>query len=53
MFTLPPIEAAAQLQAVLAETLSIVEERYPQMDTAFAHYSLDQMPKVYKPGRKF
>lgn len=48
MFHEPPLRAATQLHAVLAETLAIVEAHYPQVDTAFAHYGLDQTPRAYK-----
>jgi len=47
MFHEPPLDAASQLHNVLAETLAIVEAQYPQVDTAFAHYGLDQAPRAY------
>ena len=47
MFEVPPLEAAGQLQTLLAETLAIMEEHYPQIDTAFARYSLDQAPQIF------
>jgi hypothetical protein len=49
MFSLPPLAAVAQLHSVLAETLSLIEERYPQVDTSFARYSLDQTPTPFRP----
>ncbi len=48
MFHEPPLGAATQLHDVLAETLAIVEAQYPQVDTAFARYGLDQVPRAYK-----
>ncbi|HEY0606636.1 MAG TPA: DUF4037 domain-containing protein [Herpetosiphonaceae bacterium] len=48
MFHEPPIRAAAQLRAVLAETLDIVESRYPQLDTAYPRYGLDQPAQSYE-----
>lgn len=47
MFHEPPIQAAAQLRAVLSETLDMVERAYPQLDTAYARYGLDQEPQTY------
>ena len=38
MFYELPLDAATHLHDVLAETLSIVEAKYPQVDTAFARY---------------
>lgn len=48
MLTEPPREAAAHLKEVLAETVALVEKMYPQLDTSFVHYALDQAPKEYK-----
>ncbi len=48
MFNEPPLSATSQLHDVLAGTLSIVEAEYPQIDTAFVHYGLDQTPGAYK-----
>ncbi len=53
MFQEPPIQAAQHLRAVLAETLDMVETRYPQIDTAYARYGLDQEPLVYSQPRAF
>jgi predicted nucleotidyltransferase len=51
MFHESPIEAAEHLRAVLAETLDMVERAYPQIDTAYARYGLDQEPLAYShPG---
>jgi hypothetical protein len=51
MFHEPPIHAAAHLRAVLAETLDQVETVYPQIDTAYARYGLDQEPLAYRSPR--
>jgi predicted nucleotidyltransferase len=48
MFHQPPVEAAAHLREVLAETVAIVEARYPQIDTAYARYGLAQAPQTYE-----
>lgn len=32
----------------LAETLDIVESRYPQLDTAYPRYGLEQPPQRYE-----
>lgn len=48
MFHAPPIRAAARLRAVLAETLDLVEARYPRLDTAYPRYGLDQVPEAYE-----
>jgi hypothetical protein len=48
MFYAPPLEAATQLRRVLAETLTFIEARYPQVDTTFARYGLDQEPRAYE-----
>jgi hypothetical protein len=47
MFAEPPIQAAAQLRAVLTETLDMVEAAYPDLDTSYACYGLEQEPQVY------
>ncbi|HEX6291895.1 MAG TPA: nucleotidyltransferase domain-containing protein [Herpetosiphonaceae bacterium] len=47
MFHKPPIHAADHLRVVLAETLDLVERAYPQIDTAYARYGLDQEPLAY------
>ncbi len=47
MFHEPPLRAATKLHDVLAETLAIVEEQYPRVDTRWAHYALDQTPRTY------
>jgi hypothetical protein len=46
MFDEPPIQAAAQLRAILSETLDIVETAYPQLDTSYPRYGLDQEPQA-------
>ncbi|GGH87929.1 putative nucleotidyltransferase [Pullulanibacillus pueri] len=52
MFREPPIDAAVHLHSVLTETLALVEERFPKLDTTFAHYGLDQKPpKTYTQNR--
>jgi predicted nucleotidyltransferase len=51
MFRESPIQAAAQLRAVLSETLAMVEWAYPQLDTAYARYGLDQEPQAYRHPR--
>lgn len=43
-----PLEATAHLREVLAETLDLVEARYPQLDTAYAHFGLEQIPQAYE-----
>ena len=48
MYHQPPIEAAASLREVLAETLALVEARYPQLDTAYPRYGLDQPAQRYE-----
>jgi hypothetical protein len=47
MFHEPPIQAADHLRAILAETLDLVETAYPQIDTTYARYGLDQEPRAY------
>jgi hypothetical protein len=47
MFSEPPMQAAAQLRTVLAETLEMVEIAYPELDTSYARYGLDQEAQVY------
>jgi hypothetical protein len=47
MFDEPPMQAAAQLRAVLTETLDMVEAAYPDLDTTYARYGLDQEPQVF------
>jgi hypothetical protein len=42
-----PLDAATQLRHVLTETLAIAEAQYPQLDTTFARYGLDQTPRAY------
>jgi hypothetical protein len=50
MYKEPPRAAASQLYDVLKETLLLVENRYPQLDTAFARYGLNQpVPSKYTP----
>lgn len=48
MYHQPPIGAAARMREVLAETLAIVEARYPQLDTAYPRYGLDQAAQSYE-----
>jgi predicted nucleotidyltransferase len=47
MFRESPIHAAAQLRAVLSETLDMVESAYPHLDAAYARYGLDQESQTY------
>lgn len=51
----PPLRAVAQLRDVLAETLTLVETRCPQLDpadVAWARYALEQpMPRPYRAPR--
>jgi predicted nucleotidyltransferase len=47
MFQEPPTQAAERLGTVLVETLEMVETRYPQIDTAYPRYGLDQEPLAY------
>lgn len=49
MFDEPPIGGAARLRQVLTETLEIAEAQYPQLDTAYPRYGLDQSPQSYEP----
>ena len=49
MFAEPPLRAAAQLRDALAETLAIVEAQYPQLDTAYPRFGLDQTPPAPEP----
>jgi hypothetical protein len=53
MYYEPPLHAATQLYSVLTEILSMIEENYPQIDTVFTQYGLDQeLPKAYdRPDR--
>lgn len=54
MFEVPPPQAAELLNGVLAETLSIVEKHYPQIDTGAVRDSLDQKPQpIYPPQSAF
>ena len=50
MFREPPLEATTHLRDVLTETLALVEAAYPQLDTAYARYGLDQVPHLLLPG---
>jgi hypothetical protein len=43
----PPLRALTLLHGVLAETLALAEEQYPELDTAYARYRLDDMPTPY------
>jgi predicted nucleotidyltransferase len=47
MFEEPASDAAGSLRAVLSETLGMVESAYPQVDTAYARYGLEQQPQCY------
>ena len=47
LFRDPPEQAAERLRAILAETLDMVETQYPQVDTAYARYGLNQQPHAY------
>jgi len=47
MFYEPPLQAAAQLRAILSETLDMVERAYPQLDTSYPRYGLDQEPQIF------
>ena len=47
MFVVPPPQAAAELRAVLSETLDLVEAQYPQFNTATIRYGLEQPPHRY------
>lgn len=51
MFHEPPLRAAAQLREVLAETITIAETAYPQLDTAYPRFGLDQEPREYTEPR--
>jgi hypothetical protein len=51
MFQEPPTQATERLRAVLAETLDMVETQYPQIDTAYARYGLDQELLAYSHAR--
>ncbi|SEJ44830.1 protein of unknown function [Bhargavaea ginsengi] len=42
MYRESPTEAAARMQEVLEETLQLVEAQYPDLDTEFARYGVDQ-----------
>ncbi|MCP2034309.1 putative nucleotidyltransferase [Planomicrobium sp. HSC-17F08] len=44
-----PLAAVKQLKAILEETVVLVEQLYPQVDTAFVRYGLEQpVPQAYK-----
>lgn len=44
-----PLSAVKQLKAILEETVVLVEQLYPQVDTAFVRYGLEQpVPQAYK-----
>jgi predicted nucleotidyltransferase len=47
MFSEPPAQAAAHLRAVLRETLDMIEPAYPDLDTTYARYGLDQEPQLF------
>jgi hypothetical protein len=53
MFDEPPIQAAAQLRAVLTETVDMVEAAYPDLDTSYTRYGLDQEPQAFTRPRSF
>ncbi|EMR07257.1 hypothetical protein C772_00902 [Bhargavaea cecembensis DSE10] len=42
MYKESPTKAAARLREVLEETLQLVKDRYPDLDTEFARYGIDQ-----------
>lgn len=44
-----PLSAVKQLTAILEETVALAERLYPQVDTAFVRYGLEQpVPQAYK-----
>ncbi|WKA50886.1 nucleotidyltransferase domain-containing protein [Planococcus liqunii] len=44
-----PLSAVKQLTAILEETVALAERLYPQVDTAFVRYGLEQpIPQAYK-----
>jgi hypothetical protein len=47
MYHETPIQATDHLRAVLSETLDIVERAFPDIDTAYARYGLEQEPPVF------
>ncbi|SDG79800.1 hypothetical protein SAMN04487975_101516 [Planococcus glaciei] len=49
LYVEPPLSAVKQLKAILEETVALAERLYPQVDTAFVRYGLEQpIPQSYK-----
>ena len=42
----PPLEVTTHLRDVLAETLALVQAHYPQLDTSYARFGLEQIPQA-------